>query len=120
MGGVYIERRRKFVFKKMGIPTNRELSDLLSRVHARVVKLLTRLGYLKADPEIPTLFEEHPVYGETLAASTQYRIATGLRQGQCVRFIKGKPLETTIAGNLLIQLDGFSLHAAVSIPSHRR
>ena len=63
-----------------------------------------------------TLFEKHPVYGVTLDDSTQYLIATGLRQGQCVRFIKGKPLETTIAGNLLIQLDGFSLHAAVSIP----
>ena len=70
MGGVYIKRRRKFVFKKMGIPTNRELSDLLSCVHAKVVRLLTRLGYLKADPEIPTLFEEYPVYGETLAASS--------------------------------------------------
>ena len=120
MGGVYIERRRKFVFKKIGIPTNRELSDLLSRVYARVVKFITRLGCLKDDPEILTLFEEHPVYGETLAASTQYRIATGIRQGQCMRFVKGKPLETTIAGNILIKLDGFSLHAAVSIPSHRR
>ena len=70
------------------------------------------------DDEIPTLFEEHPIYGETLAASTQY--PTGLRQGQCVRFIKGKPLETTMVGNLCIKLDGFSLHAAVSIPSHRR
>ena len=67
-----------------------------------------------------SLFEEHPVYDETLAASTQYRIATSLCQGQCVRFIKGKPLEVTIAGNLCIQLDGFSLHAAVSTPSHRR
>ncbi len=69
MGGIYIERRRKLVFKKMGTPTNGELSDLLSRVHARVVRLLTRLGYFKDDSEIPTLFEEHPIYGETLAAS---------------------------------------------------
>ena len=109
MGGVYIKRKRKFVFKKMGVPTNRELSDLLSRVHAKVVKRLILLGYLKEDIDIPTLFEEHPVYGETLAASTQYRIATGLRQGQCVRFVKGKALEVSIEGDLCIKLDGFSL-----------
>ena len=71
-------------------------------------------------PPVQGYFEEHPVYGETIAASTQYRIATGLRQGQCVRFVKGKALEVSIEGDLCIKLDGFSLHAAVSIPSHRR
>ena len=44
MGGVYIKRRRKLVFKKMGIPTNQELSDLLSRIHARTTRILARLG----------------------------------------------------------------------------
>ena len=100
----------------MGVLTNQDLSDLLSKVHKRVVKLLTRLGYLKDEPKIPTLCED----GETLAASTQQRIATGAREGLPVRFLKSKPLEVSFSGNLSVNLDGFSLHAAVSIPCHRR
>ena len=37
-----------------------------------------------------------------------------------MRFIKGKVLEVSFEQDLSIRLDGFSLHAAVSIPSHRR
>ncbi len=37
-----------------------------------------------------------------------------------MRFIKGKALEVSFEQDLSIRLDGFSLHAAVSIPSHRR
>ena len=120
MGGVYIKRRKKLVFKKMGVPTNKDLSSLLSRVHKRVVKLLTRLGYLKDEPKIPALCEESPLYGETLAASTQQRIATGGRKGLPVRFLKSKPLEVSVSGSLCIKLDGVSLHGAVSIPYHQR
>ena len=76
--------------------------------------------YLKGEPEISTLFAEDPVYSATLQASTQYRIATGIRQGQWVRFRQGQILEVSSSGPLCLQLDGFSLHAAVAIAKHRR
>ena len=104
----------------MGVPTLSDLSDLLSKIHKRSVRLLTNLGYLKEDPKIEALYEKSPLYGETLAASVKQRIATGVREGLPVRFIKTKLLEFKFSGNLCVNLDGFSLHAAVSIPGHRR
>ena len=104
----------------MGVPKLSYLSGLLSKTHKRTVRLLTNLGYLKEDPKIEALYEKSPLYGETLAASVKQRIATGGREGLPVRFIKTKPLEFKFSGNLCVNLDGFSLHAAVSIPASRR
>ena len=60
MGGVYIKKRKKMVFKKVGLLTNYDLSDLLAKVHKRIVRLLLRLGYLKEDPKVPTCYEQSP------------------------------------------------------------
>ena len=58
-----------------------------------------------------------------MSASVKHRIALGERKGQKVRFIgKGFAYEQDIpkiTGQLCAFVNGFSLHAAVSIPKHR-
>lgn len=114
--------------RRCSAPSDKDIEALVEIISKRVIKLLRKWGYLKElDPDeapVDPLFEEEPTYASCMSASVKHRIALGERQGQRVRFIgsgfgyEGELPELT--GHLCANLNGFSLHAAVSIPRHRR
>ena len=88
---------------------------------------MRKRGYLNDPPDervIDPLFDQDPTYASCLSASVRHRIALGEREGKRVRFIgSGFGYEgdmPQLKGKLCAFVNGFSLHAAVVIPKHRR
>jgi hypothetical protein len=96
---------------------------LLDKIIARVMKRLTRLGYLVGEHGMTYLADtdaDNPLALLQAAACT-YRIALGPRAGQQVlslRTVAGRDKKNTAA--LCAHAHGFSLHAAVRIDAHQR
>ena len=115
-------------FRKGKSPTNKDIEFLVAKISKRVVRLLRRTGHLgELGPDetpVDPLFEEDPTYASCMSASVKHRIALGERRGQRVRFIgsgfgyEGEQPE--LKGKLCAMVNGFSLHAAIRIPRHRR
>ena len=123
----YYDTTTRAKFQKGRAPTNQDIQNLVNEISTRLVKFLRKRGYLKDPPdERPTdpLFEQDPTYATCLSASVRHRIALGEREGKRVRFIgsgfgyEGDTPE--LKGKLCAMVNGFSLHAAVVIPKHRR
>jgi len=115
-------------FRKGKPPTNKDIESLVSKISKRVVRLLRRTGHLgELGPDetpVDPLFEEDPTYASCMSASVKNRIALGERRGQRVRFIGSgfgyEGEQPALKGKLCAMVNGFSLHAAVRIPRHRR
>ena len=115
-------------FRKGKPPANKDIEDLVSKISKRVVILLRRTGHLRElgpdEAPVDQLFEEDPTYASCMSASVKNQIALGERRGQRVRFIgsgfgyEGEQPE--FGGKLCAMVNGFSLHAAVRIPRHKR
>ena len=96
----------------------------MSQLSKRIVKLLRKEGYLSdlSPDEAPSspLLEEEATYVSLMSASVMQKISLGERQGQRVRFIgSGFGYEEEapgLKGDLCAMVNGFSLHANVSIP----
>ena len=67
----------------MRAPAAGQLQALLTRIIKRIMKLLTRKGYLLEDPGMTTLADTDPdpALGPLQAAACTYRIAFGPRAG---------------------------------------
>ena len=115
-------------FRKGKSPTNKDIEDLVVKTSMRVVRLLRRTGHLgELGPDetpVDPLFEEDPTYASCMSASVKNQIALGERRGQRVRFIGSgfgyEGEQPALKGKLCAMVNGFSLHAAVRIPRHRR
>ena len=111
------------VFDAARAPTGAELAGLLEQMVARLMKLLTRRGYLVEEQGMTYLAgtdTENPL-ASLQAASCTYRIALGPRAGQkvlSVRTAAGREEKPSKA--LCADAHGFSLHAAVRLASHQR
>jgi hypothetical protein len=123
LDGVYRRSEGEPVFQQARAPTRDELQDLLDKIIARLLKLLTRLGYLVEEQGMTCLADmdtDNP-FGSLQAASCTYRIALGPRAGQKVLSLRTVPgrNEKTPAG-LCADAHGFSLHAGVRCGEHQR
>ena len=115
-------------FKKSAPPTDHDIKVLVATISQRVIRQLKRLRYLNdTDTDRApgdSLLEEEPTYASCMSASLRHLIALGERRGQRVRFLgKGFGYEEDLPelrGRLCAQVNGFSLHAGVAIPRHRR
>ena len=74
------------VFHETRAPTREELHALLARIIMRILKLLTRRGYLVEEQGMTDLAEAEPdnALATLQAAACVYRIALGPRAGQKV------------------------------------
>jgi putative transposase len=117
--GVFVDRTTQGLtprFLPADPPTDTDIATVLQPISRRVIRQLRKRGYLEADTEdvVPTGYDpasdEDPELARTLAASVQQRIACGERAGQQVRRI----------GSRCASVNGFSLYATTSIPTHRR
>jgi len=116
LDGVYRRTEGEPVFDAARAPTDDELKGLLDQIIARLMKLLTRRGYLVEEQGMTYLADmdaDHPL-ASLQAASCTYRIALGPRAGQKVLSLR------TVAGQdekprkvLCADAHGFSPHAAV-------
>jgi Putative transposase len=98
------------------------LQSLLARIITRLMKTLTRRGYLVEEEGMTYIADmdvDNPL-ASLQAASCIYRIALGPRAGQKVlslRTVPGRDEKTTAA--LCADAHGFSLHAAVRCGAHQ-
>ena len=115
-------------FRKGKSPANKDIQSLVAKISKRVVRLLRRKGHLgELGPDetpVDPLFEEDPTYASCMSVSVKNQIALGERRGQRVRFIGSgfgyEGEQPALKGKLCAMVNGFSLHAAVRIPRHRR
>ena len=123
LDGVYRRTEAEPVFQEARAPTREELQGLLERIVARLLKLLTRQGYLVEEEGVSYLANvgaDNPL-ASLQAASCTYRIALGPRAGQKLlglRTVPGQNEKTTSA--LCASAHGFSLHAGVRCGAHQR
>jgi hypothetical protein len=124
LDGVYRSNGDEVVFQEARAPTRDELHGLLERIIVRLMKMLTRQGYLIEQQGMIYLADigpDNPLKPLQAAACT-YRIAFGPRAGQKVlslRTVAGRD-EKASASGLCADAHGFSLHAAVRCAAHQR
>jgi hypothetical protein len=131
--GVYVDRTAQGLkprFVTVAPPSDAAIAAVVATISHRVIRKLRRLGYLEAgiDATVATgddpLRDDEPELARTMTASVQQRIAFGERAGQKVRRIgSGFGYEgerPALTGTRCASVHGFSLHANVSVPAHRR
>jgi hypothetical protein len=111
------------VFHEARAPSVAELEALLSRIIQRILRLLTRTGYLVEERGMRYLAEAESdsVLAPLQAAACAYRIALGPHAGQKVLSLQTVPsraADSTQPG--CVNAHGFSLHAAVPCRAHQR
>jgi hypothetical protein len=103
------------VFHRLPPPTDADIAALLTRVHGRVRRLLIRRG--RRPGEDPFAAQE-PLFASAVAASLQGRVALGPRAGCRCGACARRSRRSGPGGSA--RLEGFSLHADVAVPAHRR
>ena len=113
------------VFRPVGPPSDAEVARVAGRVHRRVMGLMELRGLgRRADPdEADSLRLDEPLLAELYSASITGRVATGPRAGK--RIVRaGDEVDSENAamksGRCCASVEGFSVHAGVSIPAHDR
>jgi hypothetical protein len=119
LDGVYCSSEAVPVFHEVRGPTAAELETLLSRIIQRILKLLTRTGYLIEEQGMRYLAEAEPdsVLAPLQVAACTYRIALGPQAGQKVlslQTVPGRSADSTQPG--CVNAHGFSLHAGGAVP----
>jgi Putative transposase len=120
---VYRTREGVPVFHEARAPSIAELQALLVKIITRLMRLLTRQGYLIEEQGMSYLAEPdaHNALTPLQAASCTYRIALGPRAGQKVLSLQSlsNTGERSMSG-LCANRHGFSLHAAVRCGADQR
>ena len=121
LDGVYRRGQGGPVFVEAPAPSDEGMQSVLHEIVGRILKMLTRRGAL--------VQEQHSIYvadnevdsddarrlRPLQAAACIYRIACGARAGQKVLRVQGAmPRERGFEQNLCANINGFSLHAAMS------
>jgi hypothetical protein len=120
--GVYTRVRPSTppVFRRRPPPTDGDIAALLARVHCRVRRLLSRRGrWAGEDVGTDPFVAQEPLFAQAIAASLDGRVALGPRAGQPVRRLRSAA-DVVTTGRRSARLEGFSLHADVAVPAHRR
>ena len=123
LDGVYRRTEGEPVFQAARAPSRDELAALLEKIIARLLKMLTRLGYLIEEQGMTYMadMDADNALASLQAASCTYRIVLGLRAGQKVlslRTLSGRDAKTS--AGLCAAAQGFSLHAGVRCGTHQR
>jgi hypothetical protein len=111
-------------FHSANNPTNDEILLCVEKIASGVLRILKRMNLVEQDESGVDViannnFDDDPLAG-IQAASTQNKIALGIRKGQNVRrlieqleedYLQSEP---KLTGDMAVSFMGFSLHAAVS------
>jgi hypothetical protein len=112
-------------FFPLPAPDDAEIARVVAASAKGIVRLLERRGLLSdvGDSAEDPLRDEQPLLAACAAASLQYRIATGEREGKPVMRlgdrIEAEDVEFT-PGKCCASVQGFSLHGGVAVGAHDR
>ncbi len=124
LDGVYrVNSQGAPVFEPARAPSVAELEALLVKLITRLMRLLTRQGYLVEEQGMRYLAEPdaHNALTALQAASCTYRIALGPRAGQKVLSLQSLPsTDERSTPGLCAKRHGFSLHAGVRCGADQR
>ena len=123
LDGVYDTSADEPVFHPVRVPTAEQLQTLLNQIIKRVMKLLTRLGYLVEEQDMIFMAETDTdaAMAPLQSAACTYRIAFGPRAGQKVVSLQSVPSsEAQPPQQLCANAQGFSLHAEVRCAMNQR
>jgi len=114
LDGVYCTTEGLPVFHTVHAPTATELQALLNRIIKRIMRFLTRKGFLIEEQGMTCLADTDLdlTLGPLRAAACTYRIALGHRAGQKVLSLQTVPTAQPTPGRCVNE-QGFSLHAEV-------
>ncbi|MGH8552920.1 MAG: transposase, partial [Methylococcales bacterium] len=104
-------------------PSAKQLQTLLSRIIKRILRVLTRQGYLIEEQGMTYLAETHSdlTLAPLQSAACTYRIALGPRAGQKVLTLKTVSTQAVQFTTELCSTEhGFSLHADVRCAANQR
>lgn len=111
LDGVY--RNSTAVFHEVAAPTLEELQALLAKIITRIIRWLTKQGFLIEDRTYLAEADRESALLPLQAASCTYRIALGPRAGQKVLSLQSVASpDKSSTPDLCAKLHGFSLHAA--------
>ncbi len=111
------------IFQTVPAPTAEQLQTLLSRIVKRVLRILTRQGYLMEEQGMTYLAETDSdlAFAPLQSAACTYRIALGPRAGRKVLTLKTVPTQAMQSATERCATEhGFSLHADVHCAAHQR
>ncbi|MGH8654631.1 MAG: transposase [Gammaproteobacteria bacterium] len=123
LDGVYRASEGVPVFHPVRAPTPGELQTVLTRIIKRLMRLLTRQGYLIEEQGMTYLEDTDPeaALAPLQAAACTYRIAFGPRAGQKVLTLQTVPNRVTPpTPQRCVNEQGFSLHADVRLDINQR
>jgi hypothetical protein len=123
LDGVYRTTEGVPVFHTVHAPTTTELQALLLRIIKRLMKFLTRKGFLIEEQGISHLDDSDPdrALGPLRAAACTYRIALGPRAGQKVLTLQTVPSQAAPpTQQRCVNAHGFSLHAEICCAADQR
>ncbi len=123
LDGVYRITEGAPVFHAVRAPTAEQLRLLLIRMIKRLVRLLTRKGYLIEEQGMTYLADHDPesALAPLQAAACTYRIALGPRAGQKVLTLPTVPNPMAPpTSQRCVNEQGFSLHAEVRLAINQR
>ena len=123
LDGVYRTTEGVPVFHAVRAPIATELQALLNRIIKRMIRLLTRKGYLIEEQGMTTLTDPAPetALGPLQAAACTYRTAFGPRAGQKVLSLQTVSTQAPPpAPERWVNEHGFSLHAEVRCGINQR
>ena len=123
LDGVYRSGAGVPVFHEARAPGIEELQALLAKIITRLMRLLTRQGYLIEEQGMRYLAEIEANHALTplQAASCTYRIAMGPRAGQKVLSLRSLPSTgERLTPDLCANAHGFSLHAGLRCGAEQR
>jgi hypothetical protein len=123
LDGVYRTTGSTTVFHPVRAPSADQLQILLNQIIRRVMKLLTRRGYLIEEQDMIYLAETDTdiVMAPLQSAACTYRIAFGPRAGQKVLSLQSVPsVDVQHTQKRCVSKQGFSLHAEVRCAMNQR
>jgi hypothetical protein len=123
LDGVYCTTGEVPVFHPVPAPTVEQLQRLLNQIITRVMKLLTRQGYLIEEQAMTYMAETDTDNAMTplQSAACTYRIALGPRAGQKVLTLQSVPrFDEQPTEQRCANAQGFSLHAEVRCAMNQR
>ena len=123
LDGVYRTTGDTTVFHSVRAPSAEQLHILLNQIIRRVMKLLTRKGYLIEEHGMIYLAETdtHTTMAPLQSAACTYRIALGPRAGQKVLSLQSIPrVDAQHTKQRCVSVQGFSLHAEVRCAMNQR